>query len=71
MARIKTVLTERQILHQKAIEMNQIVSGKRAPPTAGEYLVKSIKEDKLKQLWRSRTFRQRMNYRKGRKSLFV
>lgn len=71
MARIKQVLTERQQLHQKAVEMHQIATGKKPAPAEGEHLVKAIKQDKIKQLWRSRSFRQRVNYRLGRKSLFV
>ena len=69
MARIKTVLTERQRLHETATSL--VRAAEMPPPTEGELLVAQQRRDKLCQLWRKRKFRQRMNYRTRRESLFV
>lgn len=67
MARIKTILTERNNLHQKAVRLIKTTK----PPSEGELLMEIQKKDKMRQLWRKRHFRKRMNYRVGRRSIFV
>ena len=71
MARIKTILSERQSLHERATELVASVESLKAPPTEGEHLVRLQRTDKMRQLWRQRKFRQRINYRTRRPSLFV
>ncbi len=71
MARIKTVLTERAMLHKKAVELMRIKEGVVPIPTEGHMMVAAQKEVKMRQLWRQRTFRKKMNYIKGRRSRFV
>lgn len=71
MARIKTVLTERQKIHEMAVELVQRMESNEPLPTAGDLLFENQRKDKMKQLWRQRHFRKRMNYRMGRKSLFL
>jgi len=66
MARLKTILTERVSLHQKATELV-----KAKPVEEGQFILQMQKEDKLKQLWRKRTFRRRLNYRTRRPALFT
>jgi hypothetical protein len=71
MARIKSVLTERQKLHETAVSLVKSIESQRPAPTEGELLVAQQRKDKLCQLWRKRKFRQRMNYRQHRNPLFV
>lgn len=72
MARLKGVLVERSNLYQTAISSIS-VEDRKFPPvkTEGELLISWQKSEKMRQLWRKRAFRRRMNYRAGRKSLFV
>ena len=67
MARIKTVLTERQALHEKAVNLMDNAQ----PKTEGELLMQAQKRDKMRQLWRKRHFRKHMNFLSYRKPLFV
>lgn len=70
MARIKTILTERQMLHEKAASLlKQKQLGKSF--TEAELLIAQQKQDKMRQLWRKRHFRKRMNYYSRRRSLFA
>jgi hypothetical protein len=71
MARIKTILTERNKMHAKANELVTAVQNNEAPPQEGELVVEWQKRDKLRQVRRSRKYRQRINYRTKRPSLFV
>ncbi len=70
MARIKTVLTERQSLHHQA---RQLLAHREAGKqlAAGELQVEMERKAKRQLLERRRKFRQRVNYRKQRKVLFV
>ena len=70
MARIKTVLTERLSIHERAVVLVEAKDAGAPPPSEGELLVEMQKRDKLRQLWRKRHFRKRMNHRLGRKSRF-
>lgn len=71
MARIKTILTERAKMHNKASQLVTAVHESHAPPQEGELIVNWQKQDKLRQVKRKRKFRQRINYRTRRPSLFV
>lgn len=70
MARIKTVLSERVKTHDKACGLVSALS-KGEILQEGDLLVEMQKQDKLKQVQRKRKFRQRINYRTRRPSLFV
>lgn len=64
MARIKTVLTERKILHEKALGLRHIQSGKVLKPTAGELMVE-LEEEERKRLGKSKRHnRKRIRYHK-------
>lgn len=67
LARIKTVLSERQTLYERSLGLTRTSE----PSAEGELVVEMHKHDKLKQLWRKRHFRRRMNYRLGRLPLFT
>lgn len=67
MARIKTILTERQVLYEHSIGL----TGTSNPSSEGEIVAEIQKRDKMRQLWRKRHFRQRMNYRSRRLPLFT
>ncbi|PJF19397.1 hypothetical protein PSACC_00881 [Paramicrosporidium saccamoebae] len=67
----KTILTERAKIHSKASQLVTAVHENHAPPQEGELVVNWQRQDKLRQLKRKRKFRQRINYRTRRPSLFV
>lgn len=67
MARIKTVLTERQSLHEQSVRLTK----SDMPSSEGDIVVEIQRRDKMKQLWRKRHFRKRIYYRVGRLPLFT
>lgn len=71
MARIKTILTERAHLHSRASQLVKAVESSGARPAEGELLTNLHKEDKMRQVWRKRKFRQRISFRTRRPSLFL
>ena len=82
MARIKTVLTERHSLYLRAKTAANIGparsdlssaddAGTVPEKTEAELLTEWHRSEKMRQLWRKRKFRRRMNYRLNRSSLFV
>lgn len=67
MARIKTVLSERQSLHEQSVRLTR----NDQPSSEGDIIIEIQRRDKMKQLWRKRHFRKRINYRLRRLPLFT
>lgn len=70
MARIKTILLERQRMHSQAVHLVAVKECEKPVPTEGDILVDLEKKDKLRLVKRKRDFRKRMNYRKRHHPLF-
>lgn len=64
MARIKSVLTEREFLFNRCVELAEKYNSKTAVET-GERLVREEEMEKFRVLRNKRWFRKRIRYQKG------
>lgn len=70
MARIKTVLLERQRLHSQANRLLSIKNGEATMPTGSDMMLQMQKKDRLRLLERKRQFRKAKRYYRRQHPLF-
>lgn len=71
MARIKTVLVERQLMHQEATRLVAIKAGQAPMPTHGDVMMQLQKQDRLRLLERKRKFRKYRRYLLSKRAPYV
>jgi len=70
MARIKTILLERQRIHSQALRLTQIKAGARPMPSGSESMLQEQKGERLRLLERKRQFRKTRRHKRRQHPLF-
>lgn len=64
MARIKTVLLERQRMHSQAVHLVAVKAGEKPIPTGADVMLDMQKQERLRLVERKRSFRKAKRYRR-------